>query len=833
MSSTRRYCIVGGVAGGASAAARLRRRDEEAEIILFERGPYVSFANCGLPYHIGGQIQERDALLVASPELLRQRAGLDVRTDTEVVAIDRNRRQLTARGPHGEETITYDALILSPGAAPVRPPIPGIDSARIHTLRNIPDMDAIKQRIDNDQARRALVVGGGYIGLEMVEALRDRDLATTLVELMPQVMGPADPEMATPLHQQLQLHGVDLVLGRSVERFEETDSGISASLSDGERIEADIVILAIGVKPESRLAQEAGLDLGSRGGIAVDEHLQTSDPHIWAVGDAIEVVDLTSRQASLIPLAGPANRQGRIAADNIVASRTAGDKRRYQASQGTAICKVFDLAIGMTGLSEKSARRNEIPYEKVYVHPLDHAEYYPGASRMTLKLLFDPADGRVLGGQAVGAGGVDKRIDVIAMAVRHRLTVHDLAEAELSYAPPYGAAKDPVNYAGFVAENLLAGSYRPIQAEEARDWDGPAVSVCSPPEHEAGSLPGAVNIPIDELRQRLDELPRGKELLVYCPAGLRGYLACRILEQEGIRCRNLVGGLKVFNMQNADPTGYRRTPAGGGGPSDSGLEPAAAGPSPGAATSAQATTAVRIDACGMQCPGPIMKLARSMQDLEPGQVLEITATDPGFTADVPAWCSSTGNELLACEAVDGAYRARMRKAPVAQPVATTTSTPPTPAGMTIVLFSGDWDKAMAAFIIANGAASMGMPVTIFCTFWGLTALRSEQPPPVAKNLVERMFGWMLPRGARKLALSRMHMAGMGRLMMDGIMKQKGVDDLPSLIASARSAGVTLVSCAMSMDLMGIRKEELIDGVEMGGVASYLGQADQGRINLFI
>ena len=543
--SKKRILIVGGVAGGASAAARARRLDEHCEIILFERGPDISFANCGLPYHIGGTITERDKLLVTTPAAMVEKFNIDVRTLSEVTAIHREKKTIAVRDlkTGTEYTEAYDKLILSPGAFPVRPPIPGIDHPRVMTLRNLEDMDRIMEQLDGKKS--VAVIGGGYIGLEMAEALRERSIRTTLIELAPQVMGPADPEMATVLHQELRLFGVHLKLNTSVTAFKSNEEGIGLMLSDGSCMPVDLAILAIGVKPEATLAVNAELELGQTGGIKVNDNMQSSDPDIYAVGDAVEVTDFATGQPALIPLAGPANRQGRIAADHIF-----GRASTYRKTQGTAICKVFNMAIGMTGLSEKSAKRLGIVYEKVYVHPASHASYYPGSHPISLKLLFDPSNGRVLGAQAVGAAGIDKRIDVLAVAIRAGLTVYDLEEMELTYAPPFGSAKDPVNYAGFVAANVLRGDARLFHVEEAlQPEDGRILlDVRNPGELTGGTIHGAENIPLGQLRKAVATLDKTREYLVFCQVGLRGYLACRILSQNGFQCRNLSGGYKTFMM---------------------------------------------------------------------------------------------------------------------------------------------------------------------------------------------------------------------------------------------------------------------------------------------
>lgn len=830
MTERKRIVIVGGVAGGASAAARARRLSEDSEIILIERGEYISFANCGLPYHIGGIIKERARLLVQTPEAMYKRFRIDVRTQTEVTRIERNAKTVVARNAATgqDETISYDALILSPGAAPVRPPIAGIDSKRIFTLRNLADTDAINRVIDKENPARAVIVGGGYIGLEMAEAFRQRNIEVTMVELAPQVMGMIDPEMAVPLHQQLRLHGVDLRLGASVTAFKEEGRILLIQLSTGETISCDMAILAIGVKPETGLARQAGLTIGDRGGIVVDARMRTSDPAIYAVGDVIEVANFVDDRAALIPLAGPANRQGRIAADNIF-----GRDSVYRKTQGTAICKVFDLAVGMTGLSEKYLKKTGQPYEKVYIHPANHASYYPGASPINLKLLFDPGNGKLLGAQAVGSEGIDKRIDVIAVAMRAGLTVQALQDLELCYAPPYGSAKDPVNYAGFVAANAICGDVTLCHSE---DMVHPRenqllLDVRMPVEVEAGTIPGAVNIPLDDLRERMDELPKGRELLVFCQVGLRGYVACRLLSRHGFACRNLTGGYKTYKdvmaigleqclttVVPAKREEMRDDSGSGGHPVEPGKQ--------------ELNIVRNIDATGLQCPGPILRLKNELETVKAGEAVCITTSDPGFAADIAGWCHSTCNQLVeVMPSGNGTYKATVIKNDGLTCPAI--ARPAEKKNKTIVVFSDDFDRAMAAFIIANGAASMGSTVTLFFTFWGLNILRKTRAPAVSKNLVERMFGWMMPCGAEKLTLSKMNMAGMGTAMMKGIMKNKNAASLPDLIQSAQKQGVRMVACSMSMDLMGIKREELIDGVQEGGVAMYLDHAEAGNVNLFI
>lgn len=544
--------IVGGVAGGASAAARARRLSEDAEIVLFERGPDVSFANCGLPYYIGGEIVEREKLLVTTPQRLRTRFRLDVRTRTSVEAIDRVSKIVRVRdlssGKEYDES--YDKLILAPGAAPIRPPLPGIDLPGVLTLRNLQDMDRIVTTLERG-VKQAVVVGAGFIGLELVENFVRRGIATTVVELQDQVLPPFDKEMTTPIVENLAAKGVTLLLGQSATAFEQSSDGLRVRLKSGQELPAQLVVLGVGVRPENKLAVAAGLDVGPRGGIRVNDHLQTTDPDIYAVGDAIEVTDFVTGEPTQVPLAGPANRQGRIAADHIF-----GSPARYRGTQGTAIVRVFELTAAMTGASEKTLRRINRPHRKVYVHPANHAGYYPGAEAMTLKVLFDPQTGKVLGAQAVGGAGVDKRIDVFAVAIQAGMTVFDLEEMELAYSPQYGSAKDPVNMAGFVAGGLLRGEHPQVDAEELptnRHTGGAfLVDVRTADEFSAGHLAEAVNLPVDELRARLNELPRDRKIAAYCQVGQRGYLATRILRQNGFDAFNVGGGYKTYQLFHAN-----------------------------------------------------------------------------------------------------------------------------------------------------------------------------------------------------------------------------------------------------------------------------------------
>lgn len=566
----KKILIIGGVAGGASAAARARRLSEDAEIIMFERGEYVSFANCGLPYHIGGDITQRSALVLQTPESFKARFNVDVRVMNEVTSINRREKSVTVKNllNGNEYDESYDVLLLSPGAAPIVPPIPGIDNPLTHSLRNIPDMDRIIQTIQMNNVEHATVVGGGFIGLEMMESLHQLGIKTTLLELAQQVMTPIDREMAGFAHVEIRQKGIDLRLSTALSAVEylpqthiESDAAgedtahrhiaghLALSLSNGETLKTDMLIMAIGVKPETSLARAAGLDIGELGGIHTNEMMQTSDPAIYAVGDAVEDKDFVTGQQTLVPLAGPANRQGRMAADNMF-----GRNETYQGTQGTAICKIFDLAVASTGKNEQQLQRANIAYQKVYVHTASHASYYPGAEIVSFKLLFAPSSGKILGAQAVGKDGIDKRIDVMAVAQRAGMTVEQLQHLELTYAPPFGSAKDVINQAAFVANNLLKGDLMAIHFDEVDNLtdDQLLLDVRNPGElKNGGYIEGAVNIPVDELRDRMDELPKDKEIVIYCQVGLRGNVAYRQLVNRGYRARNLIGGYRTYKFAKA------------------------------------------------------------------------------------------------------------------------------------------------------------------------------------------------------------------------------------------------------------------------------------------
>ena len=818
----KKVVIIGGVAGGATAAARLRRLDETANIVMFERGDYISYANCGLPYHVSGVIRSRDALLLQTPSAMMKKFNMDVRVRQEIVSIDRANKTVTVKKADNGETYqeSYDTLVLATGSSPVRPPIPGIDAENILTLWTVPDTDKLKSRVRDGGVERAVVVGGGFIGLEVAENLRHLGIEVTIVEMLDQVMAPLDYEMAKPLHENIEKNGVKLCLGDGVSAFSQTDDGgVRVELKSGKVIEAELAVLAIGVRPNNELAKAAGLTLNARGGVVTDEYLRTSDPDIYAVGDVIEVEDFILKGRSMVPLAGPANKQGRIAANNI-----AGFAEKYEGTQGSSVVKVFDLTAASTGLNEKTLVARGLvrgkDYESVTIIQNSHAGYYPGAVPMTLKLLFTPDGSKLFGAQIVGADGVDKRIDTLGVTIRLGGGVEALKSLELAYAPPYSSAKDPVNMLGFVAGNVISGQVK-FAAWDAAEKSDPEqtilLDVREESERMAFSVPGSVGIPLGQLRMRLGELDKNKEIIVFCAIGVRAYNAARILMSHGFENVKVYPGGSRFYMATHYET-LENAPVMPAKVEDSGHEKAEHTPA----------ASIRLDCSGLQCPGPIMKVFESMKEMEEGQVVEVTANDPGFARDIVAWSRRTGNTLVLNEKRGDDYVALVKKGGVAVGAATKAAD-----GKTMIVFSNDLDKVLASFIIANGAAAMGRPVTMFFTFWGLNVLRKPEKQRVKKSLVEGMFGAMMPRGAKKLTLSKLNMLGMGTAMMKRVMKQKNVDSLPELMEKARRAGVRFVACTMSMDVMGIRPEELIDGVEFAGVGAYLGDAEESSVNLFV
>ena len=826
--------IIGGVAGGATAAARLRRLDQSMEIKVYERGDYISYANCGLPYYIGDVIQDRDALLLQTPEDMKSKYDIDVFVATEVTRIDPENKTITLKKRDGSSfEDSYDNLIIATGSSPVRPPIPGIDGDNILSIWTVPDTDRIRKIVDEKKPKAAAVVGGGFIGLEMAENLHKRGIEVHLIESLDQVMGPIDYEMAQLLHENMVDSGVDLRLGDRVEAFKDVEGRKEIVLSSGNNLTVDLVILSIGVRPNSELAKEAGLELNERGGIIVDNSMKTSKENIWAVGDVIEVEQLTTKEKTMIPLAGPANKQGRIVANNIYSTINGGKMEEYKGSLGTSIAQVFDYDVATVGLNEKTLMKKGMvkdkDYYRVLIRQRAHAGYYPDSTNMALKLLFNP-NKTILGAQIVGQEGVDKRIDVIATSMRLGGNVEDLKELELSYAPPYSSAKDPVNMLGFVASNLLDGMVKFRTPEEVKrgveSGEIIVLDVREQDELDVWCLEDSAKIPLGQIRSRYQELPKDKEISVLCRIGVRAYNAARALQDRGFEKVSVMeGGADFYRSVVEDYTKKKK-------PKD---------PDPQApitpATKTNKSEIKSLDCSGLQCPGPIMKVNENLKNMKAGEVLRVKSTDMGFAKDVESWCSRTGNTFISSEREGFGHIVTLQKGENSQEGQCSileTSTPvDLPQGKTMVVFDGDFDKALAAFIIANGAAAMGRPVTMFFTFWGLNILRKSQHVAVEKSFVEKMFGMMMPRGTGKLKLSKMNMAGMGTAMMKNVMKEKNVSSLEELIKNAMDNGVKLVACTMSMDVMGIKEEELIDGVELAGVASYLGDAELSNVNLFI
>ena len=813
MNLSPRIVVIGGVAGGASAAARARRHSETAQIVLLERGPDVSFANCGLPYHLGGEITDRDRLAVQTPASLQALLNLDVRTNTEAIRIDRDAQQVVVRNTQsGEESaVDYDHVILAPGAQPLHPPLPGIDLEGIHSLRNLQDMDRIKADLETTES--ALIIGAGFIGLEMAEQLHHLGKKVTVVELQPQVLPQVDPDIAAPITDQLRSHGVEVLLGDAVESFSQEGSLITARLGSGKELQAGLVILSIGVAPETSLAKEAGLETGPRGHIVVNEYQQTSDPVIYAAGDACETADPILGGRVAVPLGGPANRQGRTAADHLFLGEKA---LPYPGSIGTSIVRVFDRTVATTGYQTRRLEAAGVNFDQVIINGGHHAGYYPGATNMTLKLLWRRSDGRILGASAVGVEGVDKRMDVLATAIHGKMTIDDLCHVELSYAPPFGSAKDPVNVAAFAACNIRDGlvatvadpttlsslqvvDVRPTQVAELRPLKT--------------SLP-VTNIPLPELRGRLGELDKARPVATICAMGKTSYFAGRILALNGFDVQSLAGGV----------TG---TP--------SLLEPASTTPAPAMpSTSPSPVTEAdqNLDCTGLACPGPILKVKEAVDALAPGATLKVTASDGGFTRDLPAFCEANGLELLDLKEEKGLVIGTVQKPLTPQ------SAPPggkaSNQDATLVVFSQEMDKVMAGLVIANGAIAMGGQATLFFTFWGLNALRDPAKGPVeGKTAMDKMFGTMLPKGLPALPLSNMNFAGMGKKMMVDRMADKDLPNVQGLLKDALAGGARLVACSMSMEAMGIRREELIDGIEVGGVAEFLGASSKSGTQLFI
>lgn len=817
-----KHIIIGGVAGGATAAARIRRADEKAEIILVEKGPHISYANCGLPYYIGGVIADKEKLFVQTPESFGRRFNIDVRINTEAISIDTKAKTVTLRRKDGSVIDEhYDRLLLSPGSSPVRPPFPGIDTEGIFTLRTVEDTFRIKDYLTQHCVKSAVVVGGGFIGLEMAENLVHAGSKVSIVEMAPQVMAPVDFSIASHVHRELLSQGVALHLNTAVERFEKDNGRIRVFFKSGESIVTDLILLSIGVSPNTALAKNAGIELGARG-IKVDKFLQTSAKNVYAVGDAIEFPHPEYGEPWLNYLAGPANRQGRIVADNMVF----GNITEYEGAIGTSIAKVFDVVVASTGLPAKRLKQLGIKYQSSTTISMSHAGYYPGAFFITTKITFNPEDGTLYGAQCVGHEGVDKRIDQLAIIIKHKGTIYDLISLEQAYAPPFSSAKDPIAIAGYTAANIISGKMPVIYWREIDSLDRSKVQIIdtrTPAEFELGTISGAVNIPVDDIRERLNEIDKNKPVVVFCAVGLRGYIAARILMANGYDVRNLSGGYKTYQLATQDLTCNTETECN---------DKSSCSCEDTSNTSCNAPqTTLSVDACGLQCPGPIMKLKQAIDKMQPGETIEVKATDPGFPSDAKAWCKSTGNAFLSETCQNGCHTIIIKKQQTAASPQTTCV--PTEKNKTLICFSDNLDRAIATFILANGAAATGGKVSIFFTFWGLNVIKKKHGPAVKKTFTEKMFARMLPKSSDSLSLSKMNMMGMGSKMIRGIMKKKNIDSLESLIQQAMANGVEFIACQMTMDMMGIKKEELLDGVTVGGVASYMQKAEESGVNLFI
>ena len=787
-----RVIIIGGGACGASCATRLRRLDENCEITILERTNEVSIANCGLPYYCSDVINDREKILVSNPEKFRNMFKIEVKLNTEVTEINRNEKFVLTQN---NEKYYYDKLVLAQGANPIKPNIDGINSRNILTLRTLSDADNIKKYISENNVKKAIVVGGGFIGVEMAENLAHLGIETKLVELSEQILTPVDYEIACFAQNEMRANGIELILADGVKSFSENE----IELNSGKRMPFDIVILSIGVNPETTLAKNAGLKVNR--GIKVNEYMQTSDEEIFAGGDNVEIKSFINDDDVIIPLAGPANRQGRIIADNIY-----GIKSTYKKSQGTSVLKVFDYTVACSGYNEKLLKRMQIPYWKILTFGNSHAGYYPNSTSTLYKLLFNN-DGKILGVQAVGQDGVEKRIDVVASIMRNNGSIQELLDSELCYAPPYSSAKDPVNILGMCADNVLKGLVKPAYYEDIKN--SYIIDVRIPDSYKTKTIEGAVNIPLASLRNRIEEVPKDKKVILVCDSGYTSYLASRILIQNGFNnVYSLMAGMKLYKEIQKDK------------------EAKVVKKEPLFASVKSAENILKIDACGLSCPGPIMKLSDNISKINNGEILEITSTDKGFYSDVEAWCVSTNNTLLNLENKDKKIIATIQKGK------SEINQNNEKNAQTIVVFSNDLDKALAAFIIANGAKASGKDVTLFFTFWGLNILRKSNVN-AKKSIIDKMFGIMMPKGAEKLTLSKMNMGGLGTYIMKKVMKYKNISTLNELIKQAQTQGIKFIACKMSMDVMGIKEEELIDNVEIAGVAKYIAESNNSNSNLFI
>ena len=809
--------IIGGVAGGMSAAARLRRLDEKSDIIVIEKSGYVSFANCGLPYYIGGVIKEKDSLLLETPSTLKEKFNLDVRVKSEAVSINREKKEIKIKNieTNDEYTESYDKLLISTGAKPFVPDIKGLEEAGYLTLRNIEDMEKISSCIDSDGYKNAVIIGGGFIGLETAENLKHKNINVTVIEKADQVMAPLDLEMASFIHGEIKRRNIALYLNSDITEISNSGKKKIIKLKSGEVVETDIIIASIGVVPDSELAKNAGLKMSSKGAVEVDEYLKTSDSDIYAAGDVIEIRNAITGQKALVPLAGPANKQGRTAADNIL-----GREEKYTGTIGTSIMKFFNMTAASTGINEKYLKKQDINYKSLFIIKADHAGYYPGASDIYFKILFEPETGKIFGAQAVGEKGADKKIDIIATAILGNISVYKLKDLETAYAPPFNSAKDIINYASYMAENIKRDGLETVSWNET-DKIG-LIDVRTEDEYNIDHIQGAVNMPLNTLRENMGKLDKNKEYIVYCKVGQRGYNAQRILVNNGYKVKNLNGGFSIYKsalMPQDNRIKFENDIKNDKHRSISGLNSA---------------DKKILDVTGLQCPGPIIKIKNKISELKTGEVLEVKATDPGFENDIKVWTRQTGNTLLNIENTDGEILAEIKKGENSLRAKKPDEEAVKENSTSLVIFSGDFDKVFAALVIANGALAMGNSVSIFFTFWGLNVLRkSNYKTRSKKGIIEKCFGIMMPKGVSKLKLSNMNFFGLGRKMINKVMKTKNIASLESFLQQYIENGGKITACTMSMDVMGIKKDELIENIEYGGVATYMENANKANHNLFI
>lgn len=817
----KKIVIVGGVAIGASVATRLSRLDKlNSEIIVLEKDEYISFANCGLPYYVGGEIKDRERLILQTPESLNEKYDIDVRNLSEVTKIDPKSKTVVVfdKNKNQEYTETFDYLVYGAGSEPIIVPIKNIDKVpKVFTLRNVPDVDKIKSNLEN--VKNVLVIGGGFIGLEMAENLKNLNLNVTIVEKAKTIIPLFDEEMAKIAESIVVENGINLKTNNSVTEFE--NDGKTAIFENGDKDTFDMVIMSIGVKPKTKLAQEAGIKVNERGAIIVNNNLQTNFDFIYAGGDAIQINNLITGEPGYIPLAGPANRQARIIANNIN-----GIKEEYNGTLGTGVVKIFNSVAASTGLNERQLSTMKIPYKSIHMNKTNHAGYYPNPKEIDSKIIFNPETREILGAQVIGGEGAEKRIDIIATAIIGKIKVDQLKNLELAYAPPFNGPKDTVNMMGYAAENVLLNVSKLfyVQDVEAIVKKGIVIlDVRTPDEFSVGHIENSVNLPLEELWNKENISKLKSPIYLTCSVGERGYMATQILRQHGIdEVYNLSGGWKLYKKFITD-TNTKKSSKGIGFNMKTEID----------STTPQEQVSnikLEIDASGLQCPGPIMKLKKGMDSIENGEIVKITSTDFGFGPDAQAWSETSGHKFLSLQQDKNSVVAYIQKggASSGNPMLTAEKNE-----QTIVVFSNSLDRVLASLIIANGALSMGKDVTLFFTFWGLSVLRKKPGKRLKKKTVEKMFGKMLPKGPKGLKLSQMNMGGMGKKMMLGIMKKKDVMTVQELLSQFLFLGGNIIACTMSMDVMGLKQEELINGIQFAGVAKYLNHATKSYSNLFI